>query len=68
MVHSAMPVGRPHVVDRCGFHFTLPIWPTPSPEWYFLALYAILRSIPNKHAGVAAVALVIVTLVLLGGR
>ena len=40
----------------------------PSPEWYFLALYAILRSIPNKHAGVAAVALVIVTLVLLGGR
>ena len=38
------------------------------PEWYFLALYAILRSIPNKHAGVAAVALVIVTLVLLGGR
>ena len=34
------------------------------PEWYFLALYAILRSIPNKHAGVAAVALVIVTLVL----
>ena len=34
------------------------------PEWYFLALYAILRSIPNKQAGVAAVALVIFTLVL----
>jgi ubiquinol-cytochrome c reductase cytochrome b subunit len=26
------------------------------PEWYFLALYAILRSIPNKQSGVAAVA------------
>ena len=36
------------------------------PEWYFLALYAILRSIPNKPGGVAAVALVIGTLVLLG--
>ena len=36
------------------------------PEWYFLALYAILRSIPNKQSGVAAVALVIFTLVLLG--
>ena len=35
-------------------------------EWYFLALYAILRSIPNKPGGVAAVALVIGTLVLLG--
>ena len=38
------------------------------PEWYFLALYAILRSIPNKHAGVAAVTLVIITLFLIGGR
>ena len=36
------------------------------PEWYFLALYAILRSIPNKQSGVAAVALVIFTLVLFG--
>jgi hypothetical protein len=36
------------------------------PEWYFLALYAILRSIPNKQSGVAAVALVIFTLELLG--
>lgn len=36
------------------------------PEWYFLALYAILRSIPNKQSGVAAVALVIFTLVHLG--
>ena len=36
------------------------------PEWYFLALYAILRSIPNKQAGVVAVALVIFTLILLG--
>ena len=34
----------------------------------FLALYAILRSIPNKHAGVAAVTLVIITLFLIGGR
>ena len=46
-------------------------WPpltTPAhivPEWYFLALYAILRSIPNKHAGVAAVTLVIITLFLI---
>lgn len=24
------------------------------PEWYFLPFYAILRSIPNKLAGVAA--------------
>ena len=32
------------------------------PEWYFLAFYAILRSIPNKQAGVAAVALVFFTL------
>ena len=36
------------------------------PEWYFMALYAILRSIPNKQAGVVAVALVIFTLILLG--
>ena len=36
------------------------------PEWYFLALYAILRSIPNKQSGVAAVALVIFTLVHMG--
>lgn len=25
------------------------------PEWYFLWVYAILRSIPNKLAGVAAI-------------
>jgi ubiquinol-cytochrome c reductase cytochrome b subunit len=28
------------------------------PEWYFLWVYAILRSIPNKLGGVAAIALV----------
>lgn len=28
------------------------------PEWYFLPVYAILRSIPNKLAGVAAIAAV----------
>jgi ubiquinol-cytochrome c reductase cytochrome b subunit len=28
------------------------------PEWYFLPVYAILRSIPNKLGGVAAIALV----------
>ena len=28
------------------------------PEWYFLWVYAILRSIPNKLAGVAAIGLV----------
>ncbi len=33
------------------------------PEWYFLAIYAILRSIPNKLAGVITVLLVFVTLV-----
>lgn len=32
------------------------------PEWYFLWVYAILRSIPNKLAGVAAIALVFVSL------
>ena len=36
------------------------------PEWYFLAFYAILRSIPNKQAGVASVALVFFTLGLIG--
>ncbi|KAJ1680584.1 hypothetical protein LUZ63_024195 [Rhynchospora breviuscula] len=28
------------------------------PEWYFLPIYAILRSIPDKAGGVAAIALV----------
>jgi ubiquinol-cytochrome c reductase cytochrome b subunit len=32
------------------------------PEWYFLPVYAILRSIPNKLGGVAAIALVFVSL------
>lgn len=32
------------------------------PEWYFLWVYAILRSIPNKLGGVAAIALVFVAL------
>ncbi len=32
------------------------------PEWYFLWVYAILRSIPNKLGGVAAIALVFVCL------
>jgi ubiquinol-cytochrome c reductase cytochrome b subunit len=35
------------------------------PEWYFLWVYAILRSIPNKLAGVAAIALVFVSLLAL---
>jgi ubiquinol-cytochrome c reductase cytochrome b subunit len=35
------------------------------PEWYFLWVYAILRSIPNKLAGVAAIALVFVCLLAL---
>lgn len=35
------------------------------PEWYFLWVYAILRSIPNKLAGVAAILLVFVALALL---
>jgi ubiquinol-cytochrome c reductase cytochrome b subunit len=35
------------------------------PEWYFLAVYAILRSIPNKLGGVAAIGLVFVCLLAL---
>ena len=35
------------------------------PEWYFLWVYAILRSIPNKLGGVAAIALVFLCLFLL---
>lgn len=36
------------------------------PEWYFLAFYAMLRSIPDKLAGVTTVALVFFTLGLIG--
>jgi ubiquinol-cytochrome c reductase cytochrome b subunit len=32
------------------------------PEWYFLPVYAILRSIPNKLGGVAAIGLVFICL------
>jgi len=35
------------------------------PEWYFLPVYAILRSIPNKLGGVAAIGLVFVALLAL---
>ena len=35
------------------------------PEWYFLPVYAILRSIPNKLGGVLAIALVFICLLLL---
>lgn len=35
------------------------------PEWYFLWVYAILRSIPSKLGGVAAIALVFVALLAL---
>jgi ubiquinol-cytochrome c reductase cytochrome b subunit len=35
------------------------------PEWYFLPFYAILRSIPDKLAGVLALAFAIVSLFLL---
>jgi ubiquinol-cytochrome c reductase cytochrome b subunit len=35
------------------------------PEWYFLPLYAILRSIPNKLLGVIALALAIVFMLIL---
>jgi ubiquinol-cytochrome c reductase cytochrome b subunit len=35
------------------------------PEWYFLWVYAILRSIPNKLGGVAAIALVFLSLLAL---
>ena len=32
------------------------------PEWYFLWVYAVLRSIPSKTAGVAVIALLFITL------
>ena len=35
------------------------------PEWYFLWVYAILRSIPNKLGGVLAIALVFIALLAL---
>ena len=35
------------------------------PEWYFLWVYAILRSIPNKAMGVVAISLVFASLVAL---
>jgi quinol-cytochrome oxidoreductase complex cytochrome b subunit len=35
------------------------------PEWYFLPYYAILRSIPHKAGGVAAMGLALVVLLLL---
>nr|YP_009746620.1 apocytochrome b [Jenufa minuta]QII41629.1 apocytochrome b [Jenufa minuta] len=35
------------------------------PEWYFLWVYSILRSIPNKLLGVLAIALVFISLALL---
>lgn len=35
------------------------------PEWYFLFVYAILRSIPNKFGGVIALVLSILVLFLL---
>lgn len=35
------------------------------PEWYFLWVYAILRSIPNKLGGVIAVAAALVILFIL---
>jgi len=35
------------------------------PEWYFLPVYAILRSIPNKLGGVAAIGLVFASLIAL---
>jgi len=34
------------------------------PEWYFLWLYAILRSVPNKLGGVAALLLAVIVLYL----
>ncbi len=33
------------------------------PEWYFLWVYAILRSIPNKAMGVVAIALTFASLI-----
>lgn len=39
--------------------------PFPYSRWYFLPVYAILRSIPNKLGGVAAIGLVFVSLLAL---
>jgi quinol-cytochrome oxidoreductase complex cytochrome b subunit len=33
------------------------------PEWYFLHLYAVLRSIPNKLGGLIGFALAIIVLI-----
>jgi len=38
------------------------------PEWYFLYVYAILRSIPQKRIGVLALALALLALYLLRRR
>jgi ubiquinol-cytochrome c reductase cytochrome b subunit len=35
------------------------------PEWYFLPVFVILRSIPNKLGGVAAIGVVFVSLLAL---
>ncbi|CAN6462387.1 unnamed protein product [Victoria cruziana] len=43
----------------------MPTLPHIVPEWYFLPIYAILRSIPDKAGGVAAIAPVSVSLLAL---
>ena len=58
----------PNVLGHPDNYITANPMSTPAhivPEWYFLWVYAILRSIPNKLGGVAAIALVFVCLLAL---
>nr|YP_009220377.1 apocytochrome b [Viscum album]AHL69436.1 apocytochrome b [Viscum album] len=55
----------PHLLLHPDNSITANPMPTPThivPEWYFLPLYALLRSIPSKAGGVAAIALVFLSL------
>ncbi|KAL2921838.1 cytochrome b [Bienertia sinuspersici] len=49
----------PNVLGHPDNYIPANLMPTPPhimPEWYFLPIYAILRSIPDKSGGVAAIA------------
>lgn len=66
---AALLVGfYPEVLGHADNNIPANPYSTPRhivPEWYFLWVYAILRSIPNKLAGVVAILLVFVALGLL---
>nr|Q8HL81.1 RecName: Full=Cytochrome b; AltName: Full=Complex III subunit 3; AltName: Full=Complex III subunit III; AltName: Full=Cytochrome b-c1 complex subunit 3; AltName: Full=Ubiquinol-cytochrome-c reductase complex cytochrome b subunit [Synbranchus marmoratus]BAC23617.1 cytochrome b [Synbranchus marmoratus] len=65
---TALALFAPNILsDPDNFNSANPlITPTHiKPEWYFLYAYAILRSVPNKLGGVAALALSILALMVL---